>query len=98
MWREGSRGERAKGRHGDTATRRRGEWDEWGESGPGPGGAKTRLRKALRRGQLDGVIRHRTGPRQSEAAAGLGAEKGIPLRWLDRAGFEPGVRVASPRI
>ena len=28
----------------------------------------------------------------------LGAGKRKPLRWLDRAGFEPCVRVASPRI
>ena len=69
--------------------RANGTQDRWGENPTSQG---------LRRGPSQGVTRHRTGPRQSVAAAGLGAGKRIPLRWLDRAGFELCVRVASPRI
>jgi hypothetical protein len=41
--------------------------------------------------------KRRMGPR-SRWGENLGAGKRMPLRWLDRAGFEPCVRVASPRI
>ena len=54
--------------------------------------------QSLRRGLLEGAIHHRTGPRQSEAAAGLGADSGGYPQRRNRAGFEPCVRVASPRV
>jgi len=53
------------------------------------GRAKTRLRKALRRGLPQNVTNDSAGPRQTVATAGLGAPRARFVTWLSRAGFEP---------
>jgi hypothetical protein len=53
------------------------------------GGAKTPTSQSLRRGESQGMTRLRAGPRQSEAAAGLGAPKTSFFPTFLRAGFEP---------
>jgi hypothetical protein len=66
-WSKGCVGERANGRVGDAATM---PLDRWGENPTSQG---------LRRGQIfEAGQKRRPGPRQSVAAAGLGA----PMTWL----------------
>jgi hypothetical protein len=70
----------------------------------GKTGARAKTRQSLRRGQSKGTIQHRTGPRQSVAAAGLGAlrtchsisttsapdlSQAVRLAWPQASSFNP---------